>query len=127
MKKKKDWTTKAEKRKVKKKDRGIVELIRIIYHFFKELPKWIDEMSDPRNPSYTTYSQSDLVFMGILKNVCAVKTMRSMEEQFNEETCIDTLKILSGDQNLAEMPHSDTLNYYLEKLSPNCRQMSGNR
>lgn len=55
--------------------------------------------------------------MGILKNICAVKTMRSMEEQFNEENCIDTLKILSGDRNLAEMPHSDTLNYYLEKLS----------
>lgn len=120
MKKKKDWTTKVKKRKIKKKDRGIIELIRIIYHFFKELPKWIDEMSDPRNPSYITYSQSDLVFMGILKNVCAVKTMHSMEEQFNEETCIDTLRILSGDPNLTEMPHSDTLNYYLEKLSPTC-------
>lgn len=120
MKKKKDWITKAKKRTVKNKDRGIVELIRIIHHFFRELPKWIDEMSDPRNPSYITYSQSDLVLMGILKNVCAVKTMHSMEEQFNEETCMDTLKILSGDPDLAEMPHSDTLNYYLEKLSPNC-------
>lgn len=46
--------------------------------------------------------------------------MRAMEEQFNEEICIDTLRILSGDGNLAEMPHSDTLNYYLEKLSPEC-------
>lgn len=36
--------------------------------------------------------------MGILKNICAVKTMRSMEEQFNEENCIDTLRILDGDR-----------------------------
>ena len=52
--------------------------------------------------------------------MCGIETMRSMEEQFNEENCIDTLSILSGDRNLSEMPHSDTLNYYLEKLSPTC-------
>lgn len=72
-------------------------------------------MADPRNPSYITYTQSDLVCMGVLKNVCSVLTMKSMEEQFNEEECIRTLKIFSGDQNLEEMPHCDTLNYYLEK------------
>ena len=43
-----------------------------------------------------------------------------MEENFNEETCIRTLKILSCDPGLDEMPHYDTLNYYLEKLSPSC-------
>lgn len=58
--------------------------------------------------------------MGVLKNVCSVLTMRSMEEQFNEEECIRTLKLLSGDRNLEEMPHCDTMNYYLEKLSPDC-------
>lgn len=46
--------------------------------------------------------------------------MRSMEEEFNENTCIDTLRILSGDHGLSEMPHADTLNYYLERLSPKC-------
>lgn len=120
MKKKKDWTTKAKKREVKKKDRRIVDLAKTVYHFFRELPQWINEMTDPRNPSYTIYTQSDLIFMGILKNICGVKTMRSMDEQFNEETCIDTLRIFSGDCNLSEMPHYDTLNYYLEKLSPEC-------
>ena len=120
MKKKKDWLTKTKKRRIKKEERGIVDLLKIISHFFHELPQWINEMTDPRNPSYTVYTQSDLIFMGILKNICAVKTMRSMEEQFNAETCIDTLRILSGDRNLTEMPHYDTLNYYLEKLSPNC-------
>ena len=120
MKKKADWVTKAKKRKAKKKDRGIVDFMMIMHHFFKELPKWIDEMNDPRNPSYTTYTQADLILMGLLKNVCAVKTMRSMEEEFNEEACIKTLRLLSGDPNLEEMPHYDTLNYYLEKLSPKC-------
>ena len=120
MKKKDEWITKAMKRKVKEEERGIVDLMRIVFHFFRELPQWLDEMADPRNPSYITYTQSDLVWMGLLKNICAVKTMRSMEEQFNEEACIATLRILSGDKKLVEMPHADTLNYYLERLSPGC-------
>lgn len=53
--------------------------------------------------------------------------MRSMEEQFNEEECIRTLRLLSGDQNLEEMPHGDTFNYYLEKLSLACFRISGNK
>lgn len=120
MKKRNEWVRKALKRKKKEEDRGIVDFMKIMHHFFKELPQWINAMDDPRNPSYTTYTQADLVFMGILKNICSVKTMRSMDENFNEETCIRTLSILSGDPNLDEMPHCDTLNYYLEKLSPSC-------
>ena len=120
LKPRKQWVRKAEKRKKKEKDRGIVDFMKIISHFFKELSFWINEMTDPRNPSYVTYTQADLVWMGILKNVCSVLTMKSMEEQFNEKQCIHTLRIFSGDQRLEEMPHRDTLNYYLEKLSPSC-------
>lgn len=45
---------------------------------------------------------TDLGYMAILKNVCGQHSMREMEENFNKETCIDTL------------------NYYLEKLSLEC-------
>lgn len=120
MKKRNEWVRKSLKRRKKRKDHGIVDFMRIVYHFFRQLPQWINEMDDPRNPSYTTYTQADLVFMGILKNVCSVKSMRSMEELFNEEACIRALRLLSDDQGLEEMPHYDTLNYYLEKLSPKC-------
>lgn len=112
--------TKREKRKQKEKDRGIVDFMMVTNHFFHMLGKWISEMSDPRNLSYITYTQTDLVYMGILKNVCGQHTMREMEENFNKTNCIDTLSIMSGNQKLEEMPHYDTLNYYLEKLSPDC-------
>lgn len=58
--------------------------------------------------------------MAIPKNVCGQHSMREMEENFNRETCIDTLRIMSGNSYLKEMPHYDTLNYYLENLSPEC-------
>lgn len=92
----------------------------IINHFFSKLPIWIDEMKDPRNKSYIKYTQSDLVFMGMLKNMCGVKTMHSMDENFNEEESIRTLSLISGNRELNEMPHCDTLNYYLMKLSQDC-------
>lgn len=111
---------KAEKRKRKQADRGIVDFMGIQNHFFKELPEWIEEMNDPRNQSYISYTQSDLIYMGMLKNICSIESMRQMEEQFNEDTCIETLGILSGHRELKEMPHYDTLNYYLERLSPEC-------
>ena len=118
MKKKCFWQRKKDKRKMKQKDRGLVEWIRILYHFFEDFTKWIEQMKDPRNQSYITYTQSDLVYMALLKNICSLKSMRQMEECFNEEQCIDTLRYLSGDRHLSEMPHYDTLNYYLEKLPP---------
>lgn len=120
MKKKKEWQTKAIKRKYKEQDKGILGIMLIMKHFFKHLTEWIEEMEDPRNISYITYSQSDYVYMGILKNLCGVRTMHSMEEQFNASACIRTLGILSGNTELAEIPHSDSLNNYLKKLSPQC-------
>lgn len=112
--------TKKEKRERKKQDRGIVDFMMVTNHFFHSLREWILEMNDPRNSSYITYTQADLGYMAILKNVCGQYTMREMDENFNKETCIDNLRILSGNQKLDEMPHYDTLNYYLEKLSPDC-------
>jgi len=112
--------TRSEKRERRKKDRGIVDFIMIQNHFFKDFKKWIGEMADPRNQSYITYSQVDLVYLGVLKNVCSIESMRQMEETFNETECANTLRLLSGNKKLEEVPHYDTLNYYLEKLSPEC-------
>ena len=121
MKKRLEWVRKKTKRTERKKhDKGIVEFIKIVRHFFGELNEWIEEMEDPRNESYITYSQKDFFYMGCLKNACSVESMKKMEDLFNEENCIRALGILSGNEELDEMPHCDTLNYYLSKLSPEC-------
>ena len=112
--------TKKEKRERKKQDKGIVDFMMVTNHFFHDLRDWIAEMDDPRNQSYITYQQTDLNYMAILKNVCGQYSMREMEENFNNENCIRTLRLMSGNQELNEMPHYDTLNCYLERLSPEC-------
>lgn len=112
--------TKKEKREKRKKERGIVDFMMITHHFFHSLREWFLEIEDPRHQSYITYTQADLVYMALMKNICGQYSMREMEENFNEENCIDTLRIMSGNKHLKEMPHYDTLNYYLERLSPEC-------
>lgn len=61
---------KREKRNRKKQDRGIVDFMMVTNHFFHSLRGWLLEMEDPRNHSYITYTQADLGYMAILKNVC---------------------------------------------------------
>lgn len=89
-------------------------------HFFGHPRDWIEGMEAPCHPGYPIYTQSDLVFMGLIKNICSVERMRQKEERFNEKTCIDTLRLLPGHAGLEEMPYYDTLNTYLPKLSPEC-------
>ena len=103
MKMKSKRMRKKYKRELKKADRGIVDLLHIIFHFFGNLSQWIAEMTDGRHQSYITYTQENLLYMGILKNLCSVESMRQMEEKFNEETCIRTLGILSGNPGLEEI------------------------
>ena len=38
------WIRKAEKRKKKEKDHGIVDFMKIVYHFFKELPSCLSDL-----------------------------------------------------------------------------------
>lgn len=68
MKERNEWVTKKLKREKKQNDKGIVDLIQIQRHIFKDMNLWINEMTDSRNNSYTTYTQQDLVWLGILKN-----------------------------------------------------------
>lgn len=45
-------------------------------------------MDGMRNPSYIIYSQTDLNYMGILKNAYVQHSMREMDENFNKRNCI---------------------------------------
>ena len=77
---------KREKRERKKQEHGIVDFMMVTNHFFLSLRVWILELDVPRNPSYITYTQADLGYKAILKNICGQHSMRKMEENFNNET-----------------------------------------
>ena len=45
MKARNEWVRKKTKREIReKKDKGIVDFVQIVKHFFKDLPQWIREI-----------------------------------------------------------------------------------
>ena len=75
-------------------------------------------MKEPRAAGYCTYTQATYAMMGLLKNVCAQKSMRSMDENFNRDNVLTVLQIMAEAPGLEEIPCGDSLNYYLSKLVP---------
>ena len=59
--------------------RFTVDIYEKSYQFFHALREWILEMDDPKNQSYTIYTQVDLMYMAILKNICGQHSMREFE------------------------------------------------
>lgn len=80
--------------------------------------KHLKKVKDPRHQSYTTYDCDALLLMIILKNICNLKSMRSMTNQFNNDECIENLGKLLGLETLEEIPHYDTINDFLSELDP---------
>ena len=76
--------TKAEKRKMRENTNEFVDIAHISKHYFKELKNWINDMMDPRHQSYITYTQPDLIFQLLLKNLCSVESMNQMEEKLHD-------------------------------------------
>ena len=72
---------KREKREHKKHDRVIVDFMKVTNYFFHSLREWILEMDDLRNQSYTTYTQADLGYMAIMKNICGQHSMREIKRK----------------------------------------------
>lgn len=108
--------TKAEKRNEKKGKNEFAAWLRISRHFFPDLSKWLNRMTDPRNRMYITYEQAVLVMMCIMKNISGIVTMRGMNESFNEDAAIQNLAYMADDALLCEMPDWQTANNYLERL-----------
>ena len=106
-----------DKRKIEGNTNYFFEFIRIKDHFFKNMNSWLKKVADHRHQSYKKYEPEVILLLMILKNVFSLKSMRSMTDELNQDLVIDNLgKVL--DIDLEELPHYDTINNFLKKLSP---------
>lgn len=110
--------TRKEKREQEKNTNYLFEFEKVKHHFFKGINEWLRNVKDPRHQSYVTYGCDAILLMIILKNVCNLKSMRSMTDQFNNDECIENLGKLLGLETLEEIPHYDTINDFLSELHP---------
>ena len=64
-----DCMRKAQQRDEKRNKSEFAEWFKVCRHFFPNLPRCFNAISDPRSQPYITYSQAVLLSMCIMKNV----------------------------------------------------------
>ena len=92
------------------------ELVKVIRHFFPELLSLLKRAEDPRHQSYIIYSNHVLLMTRILSSIFYINSMRSTSGEFNDETVIENIGMLCGEE-LRELPYWETINHYLKRFS----------
>jgi len=107
--------TRIEKKKLREKDKGIIDFVKMQNHFFPNLIKELGKVTDPRKENYTEYTSEELLYPVILKNSCNLESMRQMTEWFENANCASNIGKLIG-RKIENIPHYDTINNFLERL-----------
>ena len=108
--------TRAMKRELNKERTPIIDLLKIMKHFFKGLDKSLNNVIDPRHGSYTVYRPVELLMTSLLGNLMTIKTVTGVTESFNNDESINNFKRIVKNPELAEIPHHDTINDFLKEL-----------
>ena len=87
-------------------------------NFVPDLFEWFSLTKDPRNQSYTTYSNTAMLSQLFFKGIAGIVTMRGMGEAFNDERVSANIYSQIGERALEFLPHPVTANEYLERLAP---------
>lgn len=111
--------TRAEKRQVKKSEGNpLSELLKVQNHFYKDLWSDLSEVKDPRYSSYINYTSDVMLAMPLMKNICDIRSIQGMSSTFNTQECIFNIALITGKNELTELPHYVTVNDFLSRLNP---------
>lgn len=90
-------------------------LAEVVDHFFPEFNEWMSLIKDHRHPLLITYLQKTLIWTGLMMYLTRRGARRQIGIELREGNCFEGLKELSGQRNLEQVPHGDTLEYYIQK------------
>jgi hypothetical protein len=109
--------TRIEMRELKNQEENqLREFLKYQNHFLKEIYKQLKSVEDPRHPSYIKYGIDEILMTLIFKNICNIKSMTQMTNEFNTTATIENFKLLLDDAKIEEIPHYVTINELLKKL-----------
>lgn len=111
--------TRAEKRQLKKSEGNpLIELLKVQNHFYKDFWSDLSSVKDPRHASYIDYTSDIMLVIPVMKNICDIRSMQGMSSTFNTEACIANTALITGKNELTEIPHYVTVNDFLSRLNP---------
>jgi len=86
--------------------------------YYQQLMQDFSKTLDPRNQSYTTYSNTTMLATVYYKNALSIESMQAMTSSFNKQTVVDNVAILTSGMTNEFLPHYVTINEYLTRLRP---------
>ena len=96
----------------------VVECNKIRNRYFPDLFRDFADTKDPRNQSYTEYSNDELLGTMFYKGIAGIESMQSMAYEFNRESVVKNLYRFMERKEKEYLPHAVTVNEYFERLSP---------
>lgn len=96
----------------------VAECNRVRQKFCPELFQDFSETKDPRNQSYTLYSNKEMLGTMFYKGIAGIGSMQSMTYEFTPETVTRNILYFLGEKEKTYLPHAVTVNEYFEKLDP---------
>lgn len=73
---------------------------------------------DPRNLSYTDYSNREMLGTMFYKGIAGITSMQAMTDEFNKDRVVKNLYRFMGGKEKEFLPHGVTVNEYFERLDP---------
>lgn len=108
--------TRKEKRELKKSIRVADEVVRIIQQYLPCLLPELKKITDKRKQGYVEYHIQVILFVQILGYIVGSKSMKEMVSTFDEELFVENVNNILKEE-IEEMPHYDTINDVLKKVS----------
>ncbi len=84
-------------------------------HFFPEFNEWLKSIKDHRHPLLIIYEQRTLIWTVLMMYVTRRGARRQIGIELRQGNCVEGIKQLSGQKNLENVPHGDTVEYYIQK------------
>lgn len=96
----------------------VVECNKVRNRYCPELFYDLAATKDPRDPSYTEYSNDELLGTMFYKGIAGIGSMQSMTYEFNRKRVAENLYRFMGKKEKEYIPHAVTINEYFERLDP---------
>lgn len=96
----------------------VVECNRVRSRYCPDLFRDFADTKDPRDQSYTTYTNDEMLGTMFYKGIGGIRSMQSMTYEFNQESVVGNLYRFMGRKGKEYLPHAVTVNEYLERLDP---------
>ena len=96
----------------------VLECNKIRNRYCPELFSDFADTKDPRNQSYTEYSNDELLGTVFYKGIAGIESMQSMTYEFNRESVVKNIYRFMGRKGREYLPHAVTVNEYFKRLCP---------